>query len=164
MTHSSRDRTVWCQRTLNWRSVRRRWALYCRSFLSSTGRWTPYKYHGNTCLKQLQTMYFSSNKYTMWKGLCSHRELKMSEGQARVSGCVPQQRLRSPACSLTAVDAGTASVEPKPKNVCRESEGTFCLYNASSSITVNAVSERTACYLLHYWSCQTFVSKRKTTY
>lgn len=161
MTRSSRDRTVWCQRTRNWRSVRRRWALYCRSFLSSTGRWTPYKYHGNTCLKQLQTMYFCSNKYTMWKGLCSHREMKTSEGQVRVSGCVPQQGLRSPARSLTVVDAGTASVEPKTK---KDSEGTFCLYNASSSITVNAVSEQTACYLLHYLSCQTFVSKSKTTY
>ncbi|XP_067244670.1 colorectal mutant cancer protein isoform X3 [Chanodichthys erythropterus] len=51
------------------------------------------------------------------------RELKASEGQARVSGCVPQQGLRSPACSLTAVDAGMASVEPKTKNVCRDSEG-----------------------------------------
>ncbi|XP_067287746.1 colorectal mutant cancer protein [Pseudorasbora parva] len=49
------------------------------------------------------------------------RELKASEGQVRDSGCVPQRGMRSPARSLTAVDAGTASVEPK--NVCRDSEG-----------------------------------------
>lgn len=156
MTRSSRDRTVWCQRTRNWRSVRRRWALYCRSFLSSTGRWTPYKYHGNTRLKQSHTM-FCSNTYSMWKGLCSHREMKPSEGHVCVSECVPQQGLRS-------LDAGTASVESETKNIRRDSEGTFCSCNASSSITVNAVSEQTACYLLDYWSCQTFVSKCRTTY
>ncbi|XP_051768624.1 colorectal mutant cancer protein isoform X1 [Ctenopharyngodon idella] len=48
------------------------------------------------------------------------REMKTSEGQVRVSGCVPQQGLRSPARSLTVVDAGTASVEPKTK---KDSEG-----------------------------------------
>lgn len=159
MSSSSRARTVWCQWTLNWRSVRRRSTLYWRSFLTSAGRWTPYKYHGNPCLKQLQTKYIYFLLYTMWKGLCSHREMKTPESPVRVSGSVPQQ-----GSILTVVDAGTASVESKTKNICRDSEGMWCLYNASSSITVNAVSERTACYLLRYWSCQTFVSKCKATY
>ncbi|KAL1265466.1 hypothetical protein QQF64_003493 [Cirrhinus molitorella] len=46
------------------------------------------------------------------------REMKMPESPVRVSGCVPQQGL-----SFTVVDAGTASVESKTKNVCRDSEG-----------------------------------------
>ncbi|XP_050978774.1 colorectal mutant cancer protein isoform X3 [Labeo rohita] len=46
------------------------------------------------------------------------REMKTPESPVRVSGCVPQQGL-----SLTVVDAGTASVESKTKNACRDSEG-----------------------------------------
>ncbi|KAG1928541.1 hypothetical protein F2P79_023603 [Pimephales promelas] len=63
------------------------------------------------------------------------REMKPPEGHVCVDGCVPQQGLRSSACSLTAADAGKVSVETKTKNICRDSEGTFCLCNASSSIT-----------------------------
>ncbi|RXN02285.1 colorectal mutant cancer -like isoform X2 [Labeo rohita] len=65
------------------------------------------------------------------------REMKTPESPVRVSGCVPQQGL-----SLTVVDAGTASVESKTKNACRDSEGMWCLYNASSSITVLEEMER----------------------
>ncbi|XP_056122472.1 colorectal mutant cancer protein isoform X2 [Rhinichthys klamathensis goyatoka] len=45
------------------------------------------------------------------------REMKPPEGHVCVSGGVPQQGLRSPAYSLTAADAGTASVETKTKNI-----------------------------------------------
>uniref|UniRef100_A0A8C1JFN8 Usher syndrome 1C binding protein 1 n=1 Tax=Cyprinus carpio TaxID=7962 RepID=A0A8C1JFN8_CYPCA len=46
------------------------------------------------------------------------REMKTPESPVRVSGSVPQQ-----GSILTVVDAGTASVESKTKNICRDSEG-----------------------------------------
>ncbi|XP_039523322.1 colorectal mutant cancer protein isoform X2 [Pimephales promelas] len=55
--------------------------------------------------------------------VCVLREMKPPEGHVCVDGCVPQQGLRSSACSLTAADAGKVSVETKTKNICRDSEG-----------------------------------------
>lgn len=47
------------------------------------------------------------------------REMKACESEVHVSGCVLQQRPRSPACSLMSVETGPASVE----SVCGDSEG-----------------------------------------
>ncbi|XP_056324412.1 colorectal mutant cancer protein [Danio aesculapii] len=47
------------------------------------------------------------------------REMKASESEVQVSGCVLRQSSRSPACSLMSVETGSASVE----SVCRDSEG-----------------------------------------
>lgn len=51
------------------------------------------------------------------------RETQACEASVQVSGCVIQQSLTSPACSLTVVDTGTTSVEPETRKNSKSSEG-----------------------------------------